>query len=144
MRHRKHRFKLNRTSSHRSALKANLVKALLMAGSVKTTIAKAKALRGFAERMVTLAKKNDLQSIRRINAELKIYRDYASKDSTVRVSSNNVAIKKLIDVAEANKDRNGGYTRIIRTNRRVGDGAEMCVFGFIMNEEKKVKAIAAA
>lgn len=131
MRHRKHKFKLNRTSSHRKALEANIIKALIMKGRIVTTIAKAKAFRSSADKMVTLMKKGSLSDIRRINSVLRISRNYLSAESKTNISSNNVAISGLRELANRFKNRAGGYSRIIRLKQRKGDAAEMCVLEYL-------------
>lgn len=137
MRHRKHKFKLNRTTSHRKSLEANLVKSLVMHGGIKTTIPKAKAFRSTADKMITLAKDGNLASIRKINAKLRVYRNKAAKSKEGRLaSSNNVVIDKLIELAKIHENRKGGYSRIIRLGQRKGDAAEMCRLEYITISEK--------
>ena len=112
MRHKVATFKIGRTGAHRRAMLANMVNSLFMNGEVKTTIVKAKEARRFAERLITVGKKGDLHNRRLAFARLR------SKD----------AVKQLFDVvAPSYAERNGGYTRIIKTGARRGDAAEMCV-----------------
>lgn len=130
MRHRKYRFKLGRSTSHRSAMCVNLLKELILRNKIITTINKAKVCKPMADKLVTFAKCGDLHSIRLIASKLRIYRNsHVLGDKTH--SSNNVAIKRLFEIAKSNATRNGGYSRIIRLNRRVGDNAEMCVFEYL-------------
>ncbi len=111
MRHRKRTFKLGRTGSHREAMLANMACSLFMEKRIKTTVPKAKGLRRFAEKLITLAKKGDLHA-RRIAA------------SRMRQPE---AVQYLFDeLAEVFADRQGGYTRIIKCGTRLGDGADMC------------------
>src|SRR5205823_2224468 len=110
MRHQKKTLKLGRTADHRKALLANQVCSLIEHRRIKTTLAKAKAVRPLAERMVTLGKNGSLHARR--NA-LSILRH---KD----------AVKKLFEeIAPASTERNGGYTRIIRLGQRTSDSASM-------------------
>lgn len=108
--------KLNRTSSHRKALLANLAKALISHGRIKTTLPKAKALRPYAEKLVTLGKKNDLATKRNLIAK--------TKDKDI--------VKKLCEeISPKFKERNGGYTRILKTGYRYGDSAPMAIIEFV-------------
>ena len=134
MRHLNSGRKLNRTSAHRKALMRNLVLSLIQYGRLKTTDAKAKELRRWADRMVTLGKRGDLAAHRRAYAFL----------------GSHGAVKKLFDeIAPRFKERVGGYTRILKLGRRPGDGAEMAILEFIdfdwahRQAEKKVAAKAA-
>jgi len=110
MRHRHGYRKLGRTSAHRKALLMNLSIALIENGKIETTVEKAKELRSFIEKLITKAKKGDSNAHRAVFAVLR------SKEAT----------KKLMnEVAPQYAERNGGYTRIIRTRIRRGDAAEM-------------------
>jgi len=121
MRHLNQGRKLNRTSAHRKALFKNLVLALIHHERIQTTDAKAKEMRRFADRMVTLGKQGDLAAHRRAFAFLQ------SHD----------AVKKLFDeIAPRFKDRNGGYTRVIKFGVRRGDAAPISVIEFTGNEER--------
>ncbi|MBI5042395.1 MAG: 50S ribosomal protein L17 [Nitrospirae bacterium] len=125
MRHRVGGRQLGRNTSHRRALFRTLVTSVLDKEKIETTVEKAKEIRPMVEKMITFGKRGDLNS-RRIAASFISTRD---------------VVKKLFDtIAPRFKDRNGGYTRIIRTRRRVGDGAEMAVIellGEAKPEEKK-------
>jgi large subunit ribosomal protein L17 len=124
MRHLNQGRKLNRTSAHRKALLKNLVLALIRHGRIRTTDAKAKELRRVADRMVTLGKKNDLAARRRA------YAFVGSHD----------AVKKLFDeIAPRFKDRNGGYTRVVKYGFRRGDSAPLSIIEFT-GEEGEAKA----
>ncbi|SCA55274.1 50S ribosomal protein L17 [Candidatus Terasakiella magnetica] len=110
MRHRMSGRKLNRTKSHRRALFANLAVALLTHEQIKTTLPKAKDLRSVADKMITLGKRGDLHARRQALATL---RDEA-------------AVQKLFDVLGPRyKERNGGYTRVLKAGFRFGDAAPM-------------------
>ena len=119
MRHRKISRRLTSTTEHRLALMRNQVRDLLRHGRITTTLAKAKELRRFAERMITLAKRGDLASRRRALAFI--------QDKEV--------VKKLFSKwREKFLDRSGGYTRIIRIGLRRGDSSETAIVELV--EEK--------
>ncbi|RUM67945.1 MAG: 50S ribosomal protein L17 [Sulfurospirillum sp.] len=110
MRHKHGYRKLGRTSSHRKALLKNLSIALIENGRIETTLPKAKELRSYIEKLITKASAGDFNAHRAVFASLQ------DKEST----------KKLVEeIAPEYKDRNGGYTRIIRTRNRRGDAAAM-------------------
>ena len=122
MRHQNQGRKLNRTSAHRKALFRNLVLSLIRHERIRTTDAKAKELRRFADRMVTLGKRGDL-SARRLAFDFIRSRD---------------AVKKLFDeIAPRFKDRAGGYTRVIKFGFRRGDAAPISVVEFTGDVEQK-------
>lgn len=110
MRHHKSGRKLNRTSSHRKAMFSNMATSLFLHERIETTAAKAKEIRGVAERLITLAKKGDLAARRRA------FRTVRDKD----------VLKKLFeDIGPRYADRPGGYTRILKLGNRRGDNAPM-------------------
>lgn len=117
MRHQKHRHPLGVKKEHRSALLANLASSLIKHGRIRTTTAKAKALRPFVERIVTLAKKGDLHRRRMALSRL---RDPA-------------AVKKLFNERAGDfAARAGGYTRIYKlAEARIGDAADMAIIEFV-------------
>jgi large subunit ribosomal protein L17 len=128
MRHQKKTLKLGRTAEHRKALLANQVCSLIVHQRIKTTLAKAKAVRPLAERMVTLGKNGSLHARR--NA-LSILRQ---KD----------AVKKLFDdIAQKSTNRNGGYTRIVKLGPRKSDSAPMAFLEWVdaaqVTEEKSAE-----
>ncbi len=110
MRHRRSGKKLGRDSAHRKALYSNLAGSLIEHGRIKTTVAKAKAVKPFAEQMITLGKRGDLHARRLALAELR---------------SQDVVHQLFADVAPRFADRPGGYTRIVKLGPRLGDAAEM-------------------
>jgi large subunit ribosomal protein L17 len=121
MRHRRDGRHLSRTAEHRRALLRNLVTELFRHERIETTIAKAKEARRVAERMITFAKRGDLSARRHVGSYL--------FDETVT--------KKLFDtIAPWYTTRNGGYTRIIRTRRRLGDAGEMGIFELVKSQEQ--------
>jgi large subunit ribosomal protein L17 len=108
--------KLNRDTGHRKSLLMNLSNSLIIHGSIKTTLPKAKELRPFIEKIVTVARKNDLNSRRLVISVLK----------------NEESVKKLFDVLAVKfKERNGGYTRIMKYGFRTGDNAPMAIIQFV-------------
>ena len=110
MRHHRKGKKLGRDSAHRKALYANLAGSLIEHGRIKTTAAKAKAVKPFAEQMITLGKRGDLAARRQAIAELR---------------SQDVVHQLFADVAPRFAERPGGYTRIVKIGPRQGDAAEM-------------------
>ena len=116
MRHRKKVAKLGRDASHRQAMLRNLATDLLRHERVTTTLAKAKAVRPFAERLVTLGKRDTLHSRRHAS---RVIRD---KD---------VLTKVFNELAPRYAERPGGYTRIMRLGTRAGDRAEMAIIEMV-------------
>jgi large subunit ribosomal protein L17 len=124
MRHRVKGKKLKRDSAQRAALLRNLVTSFLEKERIKTTLAKAKATRPIAEKMITLAKKNTLHT-RRL---------------ALRFIYKKEVVKKLFnELGPRFSERPGGYTRIVKIGPRAGDGAEMAVLELVGTEFKKKK-----
>ena len=120
MRHGKVYRKFNRTAEHRRAMFANMAAALIKHEQIVTTLPKAKDLRPIVEKLVTLGKRGDLHARRQAIAEM---RDVAM-------------VKKLFDVLGPRyKDRNGGYTRVIKAGYRYGDSAAVAVIEFVDRDE---------
>ena len=116
MRHRRKTAKLQRDASHRKALLSNLVCSLIEHQKIRTTLAKAKALRPVAEKMVTLGKKDSVHARRQAAAFLR----------------QKGAVKTLFEsVAPAAEERQGGYTRIIKLGRRSSDSAQMAFIEWV-------------
>ncbi|HEV2711869.1 MAG TPA: 50S ribosomal protein L17 [Gaiellaceae bacterium] len=116
MRHHRSGKKLGRDSAHRKALYANLAGALIEHGRIETTLAKAKAVRPLAEKMITLGRRGDLAARRQALAFLR---------------SQEVVHLLFAEVAPRFADRNGGYTRIVKIGPRAGDGAETAYLEFV-------------
>src|SRR3954468_13212004 len=116
MRHLKRTAKLGRTGQHRNAMLANLVCSLIKHKRVTTTLAKAKAARSVAEKMVTLGKKGSIHCRRLAAARL-------HQEDAVKILFNEIAPKQ--------KDRRGGYTRIVKLLRRQGDAAEEAILEWV-------------
>jgi large subunit ribosomal protein L17 len=124
MRHRVAGYKLGRNTSHRRALLRNLVTSVIMEERIETTTAKAKAIKPLVEKMITLGKRGDVSARR-------LAHGYLMTDD---------AVKRLFDtVAPRFGDRTGGYTRIVRTGFRQGDGGES-VFLELLGSEKFLAA----
>ena len=120
MRHRLQGRKLNRTSSHRKATLSNLAVALLTHEQIKTTLPKAKELRRFADRIITLGKRGNLHSRRRAAAVL----------------GDDRMVAKLFDtLAERYRERHGGYTRVLKAGFRYGDSAPMAIIELVDRDE---------
>jgi large subunit ribosomal protein L17 len=116
MRHLKRTAKLGRTGQHRNAMLANLVCSLIKHKRVTTTLAKAKAARSVAEKMVTLGKRGSLHDRRLASSRL-------HQEDAVKILFN--------EIAPAQKDRRGGYTRIVRLNQRQGDAAQRAILEWV-------------
>lgn len=121
MRHRKAGKKLGRNSSHRKAMVRNMVTSLLEHERIVTTTPKAKEVRRIADKMITLAKRGDL---------------HARRQALSFVQDKAVVAKLFSDLKDAYMDRNGGYTRIIRTGNRHGDAAQMAILELVNYQEQ--------
>ena len=120
MKHNIKNKKLNKTSSHRKAMFMNMSNALIKHEQITTTLAKAKELRRFVEKIVTLGKKGDLLSRRK----------------AVSILQDQKMSKKVFDVlANRYKERAGGYTRIVKLGNRFGDNAPTAVIEFVNRDE---------
>lgn len=116
MRHRKRTAKLGRNTSHRRALLMNLANALLEHEKIKTTQAKAKAIRPYVEKLVTMAREDSMANRRQVFRKL----------------HNKKVVKRLFEtVAPRYKDRPGGYLRILKLGARLGDAADMAQIEFV-------------
>src|SRR5881628_3133120 len=116
MRHLKRNAKLGRTFEHRNALLANLVCSLIKHKRITTTLAKAKAARSVSEKMVTLGKSGSLHDRRLAAARL-------HQEDIVKILFN--------EIAPAQKERRGGYTRIVRLNQRQGDAGQKAILEWV-------------
>jgi large subunit ribosomal protein L17 len=134
MRHRVVGKQLSRTTSHRKALRRNMAASLFEHGAIRTTVVKAKELRPFVEKLITLARKGTLHARRRVIQLLQdrdifswdeVEGDYMPEDKTV--------VQKLFEeIAPRYADRPGGYTRIIRiSERRIGDSGEQVILQLV-------------
>ena len=143
MRHQKHRHQLGRKKEHRAALMANLAAALLKHGRITTTLPKAKALRPFVEKVITLAK--DAQA----NPAVALHN---RRLAVARVRDKDAVTALFKEKAGEFANRSGGYTRIYKLGTRIGDAAEMAVIqlipasdtGYAKRSQKKTEAAAPA
>lgn len=119
MRHGKRGRKLGRTASHKRAMLNNMATSLFDNGKVRTTLPKAKELRGVAERLISFAKRGDLHARRQV----------------LRRIQNKVVVTKLFDeIGPSFAGRNGGYTRIFKLGPRRGDSSELCLIELVTDE----------
>ena len=116
MRHKKAGKRLGRTTSHRQAMTRNMVTSLLDHERIVTTVVKAKEVRRVAEKMITLAKRGDL---------------HARRQALSFIQDKQVVAKLFNKLREDYLERNGGYTRIIRTGQRIGDAAPMAILELV-------------
>ncbi len=122
MRHRVKKKHFGRTTNQRKALFRNLLVNLFLHERIETTVAKAKAIRSMAEKMVTLGKRGDLHA----------------KRLALSYVPNRTAVARLFsDIAPRFADRNGGYLRVVRTRNRLKDQAPLAVIEFVDYEERK-------
>jgi large subunit ribosomal protein L17 len=133
MRHLKRTAKLGRTGTHRNAMLANLVCSLIRHKRIKTTLAKAKAARPVAEKMVTLGKNGTIHAKRLAAARLqyKSQRMLKSKELVAEARQNDVIRILFDEIAPTFKNRPGGYTRIVKLNQRQGDAAELAILEWV-------------
>jgi large subunit ribosomal protein L17 len=122
MRHLNSGFKLGRNPAHRRATLRNLVTNLIEKERIETTLLRAKAARPLAERMITLGKRDSL---------------HARRQAAAFLMTPHATRKLFADLAPRFADRPGGYTRIVRSGWRIGDGAELAILEFIGSELKK-------
>jgi len=117
MRHQRRKYKIGTTPSHRKSLMRNLAIEVIDHGQIKTTHAKCKAIKPFVEKLITIAKEDSI----------------ANRRLAFRKLNNHLAVKKLFsDVGPKFKDRNGGYTRILKmADGRVGDNASMSYIALV-------------
>ena len=120
MNHRKTGRKLSRSGSHRKALLRNMVTSLLEHEQIRTTDAKAKELRGVADRMITLGKRGTL---------------HARRQALQTIRSKDVASKLFDELADRYRERPGGYTRVIKLGQRPGDAAPMSIIELVDRAE---------
>lgn len=124
MRHGKTIAKLGRTSSHRKALMKNLATNLIKREKITTTIDKAKAIRPYVEKLITRAKESSVHN---------------KREAAKKIQDRKVLIKLFDDIGPRFKERNGGYTRIMRLGLRPGDAAEMAIIELVVQVQKEKK-----
>ena len=125
MRHKLGYKKLNRTSEHRKALIKNMLNSLIKYEQIKTTLPKAKVIKPQADKIVTLGKKDNLQNMRKLISKLQDIKNAKKVKNTL---------------SKRYKDRNGGYTRIIKAGFRYGDNSPVAILEFVDRdiEAKKI------
>ncbi|MEM9347638.1 MAG: 50S ribosomal protein L17 [Planctomycetota bacterium] len=152
MRHRVYGRKLGRKTNHRKAMFRNMAVALFTHGQITTTVPKAKALRPFVEKLITMAKKGDLHNRRRAISALGGDKNMMVDEDGDGVERNRFGelqkapkiIKHLFDeIGPRYEDRQGGYTRIIRLGQnRLGDGTDLCVIQLVGEEDDDAPQVA--
>lgn len=129
MRHRRARYRLGMNASHRQAMLRNMVTSLLEHESVKTTDARAKALRSLADKMITLAKRGDL---------------HARRQALQVIRSKEVAKRLFDEIGPRFSNRDGGYVRVVKLGYRPGDRAAVSIVELVEKGEKKAERKGAA
>lgn len=128
MRHRKAGRRLGRVTSHRTAMLRNMVTSLLEHERIVTTVSKAKEARRVADQMITLGKRGDL---------------HARRQALAYIRSKSVVAKLFDELSGQYADRQGGYTRIVRTGQRQGDAAPMAILELVHYRDEPVQPAAA-
>ena len=140
MRHRKNTVKLNRTTTHRNTMFANMLKSLIEHERIETTLPKAKALKRYADQMITLAKEDNLAARRRANARLQVRFNaltpkearLAKEGDTSAFNGDRRVINKLFgDLGPRFANRQGGYTRVTKLSVRQGDNGQTCIIEYL-------------
>lgn len=140
MRHRKNTARLGRTNSHQRCMIANMLKSLITNESIVTTVDKAKELRRHADKLITLAKRNDLSARRQAIASLMVRFNHLTpkearetrEGSDRHLNDDRKVIEKLFDQLGGRfSSRQGGYTRIVKSSHRVGDCTQQCVIEYL-------------
>lgn len=140
MRHRKHTAKLGRKGQHRNAMLAELVRSLVKHRRITTTLAKAKAARPLAEKMVTLGKRGSIHHRRLAAARLRSQARtlHPSKEARLAWREEEDVIRILFeDIAPSFKNRPGGYTRILRVGTRRGDAGQKAILEWVESESNE-------
>ena len=139
MRHRVAGRELSRTKEHRLALRRNMAASLFEHETIRTTIVKAKEIKSFAEKLITIAKEGNLHARRRVISLLG-NRDIVSEKDGEVVKTGTVVGKLFSEIAPKYLDRPGGYTRIIRlSDRRLGDAGQLVLLQLVGEEKAEEK-----
>lgn len=140
MRHLNRRSKLGKTTSHRRCMIANMLKSLVENERIETTLNKGKEIKRFADKLITLAKKNTLSAKRLAKSKLMIrynpltskeQKQVKNKDFSAYNTDRKVINKLFTELKDRYSERNGGYTRLIKKDFRVGDGSKTCIIEYI-------------
>lgn len=144
MRHLKSGRKLNRNSAHRKAMFRNMATSFLLHGQIKTTLAKAKELRSYVEPLITLARPFAPSTMESLSGEEKkkmsVLRLNAIRKARRTVNNKEAMSLLFSDYAESFKDRNGGYSRVVKAGYRPGDNAPMAVIALAFESAAKHEA----
>jgi large subunit ribosomal protein L17 len=127
MNHRQSLKKLNRNAEHRRALLRNMATSLVLHGKIETTLPKAKALKRVADKLITLGKKDSLHARRQALAFLQPLNRHAAGNAKKTTAMHTL----FTELAPRFAERNGGYTRVIRTRRRSGDNTQLALIMFV-------------
>lgn len=126
---------LSRDTEHRKALRRNMAQSLFEHGQIRTTLPKAKEIKSFVERLITLAREGSLNSRRRVIAAMQDRRLVDENQDFITEGSKTVVQKLFNDIAPSLNDRPGGYTRIIKTaDYRIGDGGNIVVLQLVTQD----------
>lgn len=140
MRHLNRRSKLGKTTSHRRCMIANMLKSLVENERIETTLIKGKEIKRYADKLITLAKKDTISAKRLAKSKLMIRyntltskekRDVKEKDFSSYNTDRKVISKLFTELKDRYSARNGGYTRLIKKDFRVGDGSKTCIIEYI-------------
>lgn len=127
MKHRQSLKRLNRTAEHRRALLRNMATSLVLHGKIETTLPKAKALKRVADKLITLGKKDSLHARRQALAYLQPINRHAAGNAKKTTAMHTL----FTELAPRFAERNGGYTRVVRTRRRSGDNTQLALIMFV-------------
>lgn len=127
MKHRQSLKRLNRTAEHRRALLRNMATSLVLHGKIETTLPKAKALKRVADKLITLGKKDSLHARRQALAYLQPVNRHATGNAKKTTAMHTL----FTELAPRFAERNGGYTRVVRTRRRSGDNTQLALIMFV-------------
>ena len=129
MRHRNRGRSLSRDTEHRIALRRNMAQSLFEHGSIETTLPKAQEVKGYVEKLITIAKRGDLTARRRV---IQIMQDRRLTDADQEFTGQSVVQKLFSEIAPKFADRPGGYTRIVKLGKyRIGDGGDLCLLSLV-------------
>ena len=140
MRHRKNTTKLNRTTTHRNTMFSNMLKSLIEHERIETTVPKARALKRYADQMITIAKENNLAAKRRAIAKLRVRynaltpkeaRQAKAGDTSAFNTDRRVVDKLFTDLGPRFANRKGGYTRVTKLGVRQGDNCQTCIIEYL-------------
>ncbi len=145
MKHGRKTIKLQRNQDHRDALISNLIVSLIEHKRIKTTLAKAKAVRPFAEKILTLGKRAVIANAKQTDGKDTPTALHCRRLAVAKLDGNKGAVKKLFsEIAPASKDRVGGYTRITKLGQRRTDSAPMAFIEWVDTPKILVMPVAAA